>query len=384
MSGVTIKVNPNILQWAVEQAPFGTLDEKLMGKIKKWISGEKLPTFNQVETLSKKTNIPFGYFFLDEPPKEELSILEFRTIDNDLIEKPSRELIDTIGKMKEIQEWMREYRIDRGFGQIDVVGSIRKEQDVIAISDKIRRDLSLENGWFFDSENMKSSFKIIRSKLEAIGIIVMMNGIVGNNTRRALNPSEFRGFVLIDDIAPVIFINARDSDGAKLFTIVHELVHVWLGLSDFYNTHDYLYNKDSEVFCNKVTAEFLLPLTQFKRYWSEVKAVYPERVTKLAKQFNVGVVTVARRALDERLITTKEYDLIVNKQIEMYQLQQKKKSTGGDYYSTMGTRLDRNLVNAVNDYVNAGKMTYTEAYRLTNTSRNTFDKVVEQFGGIWR
>ena len=110
MTSVEVNIQPEIIKWALTQAPTAKFDENLMANIAKWLDGTKTPTFKQVEKFSKKTNIPLGYFFLQEPPVEQIKLLEYRTVDSiQLGDNPSRNLIDTIYSMESVQEWLRDY-----------------------------------------------------------------------------------------------------------------------------------------------------------------------------------------------------------------------------------------------------------------------------------
>lgn len=101
-------------------------------------------------------------------------------------------------------------------------------QDAQSIVDRIRKDLELDTTWYEKCRNSREAFGFIRGQLETCGVIVMMNGVVGKNTHRALDINEFRAFTMVDEWAPLVFINAADSNGARLFSLLHEAAHIWL------------------------------------------------------------------------------------------------------------------------------------------------------------
>ena len=75
-----VNINPKILSWGIIRA--GHTIEEIIEKnpaVKAWMDGTKQPTVKQLEDFSKKIYLPFGYFFLPEPPQEELPIPFFRT-----------------------------------------------------------------------------------------------------------------------------------------------------------------------------------------------------------------------------------------------------------------------------------------------------------------
>ena len=385
MPAVNVNIEPEIIKWALSQTQKEKLGDKLMSHITQWLNGTKTPTFNQIEDFSRKANIPLGYFFLQTPPVEQLDLLEYRTVDSIQLVNPSRNLIDTVHEMENIQDWMRDYRQDLGYDTLTIVGCMKNSGNVQTIMNRIRKDLELDIKWYERCKDSRDAFGVIRSQVEACGVIVMMNGIVGKNTHRTLDINEFRAFAMIDEWAPLIFINAADSNGARLFSLLHEVAHIWIGLDDLYNDrHNRVDGVSSvEVLCNAVAGELLVPKYIFLDKWDDNAADIEKAITELAGYFRCGESVIARKALDCKKITRDVYTKIVQTAINNYnQIKEKRESSGGNYYNTMFSRLDGHFVNALCESINMGRTSYTEAYRLTNTSGKTFPEVVRHFGGV--
>ncbi len=383
MPMVNVDIKPEVIRWALSQADEEQIGVHMMDGVKKWIDGTKKPTFNQIEAFSKKVNIPLGYFFLQAPPEEKIQLLEYRTVDSAELVRPSRDLIDTIHEMERIQDWMKEYRLDTGFSVLPIVGSLKGNSDVDSIAQTIRNDLDLDYDWYKNSRNISDAFNRVRSLLEYSGIVVMLNGIVGNNTHRALNIEEFRAFAMVDEWAPLIFINNADSQGAKLFSLFHEMAHIWLGEDDLYNDRIATQKvKPIEVLCNAVASELMVPFDLFINEWSNCQTKDDrERITIISKAFKCGESVIARKALDAKKINNEMYKNVISDAIKAYKDKRTTKASGGDYYKTMASRLDSCFVRALCESVNMGRTTYTEACKLTNTSRKTFPEIAAKFGG---
>ena len=385
MPTVNVKIRPEIINWALSQTQEEKLGEKLMNNITKWLNGTKTPTFNQIEDFSRKSNIPLGYFFLQTPPVEKMDLLEYRTVDSIQLANPSRNLIDTIHEMESIQDWMKAYRHDMGFDEVSVVGCMSGVKDANQIVDRIHTDLNISKNWYETIKDSREAFAYIRSQLEICGVVVMMSGIVGKNTHRALDVNEFRAFAMVDEWAPLIFINTADSNGAKLFSLLHEIAHIWLGKSDLFNDRQSRTTgvSDIEMICNAVAGEVLVPKDIFLRKWNEHNTEIYTRISDLAKYFRCGEVVIARKAIDCDKIDQKTYNQVVRTAIENYnRMKESKETSGGNYYNTMGSRLDGCFVRALCESINVGRTTYTEAYRLTNTSRKTFSEIAQRLGGV--
>ena len=375
-----VEISPNIFDWILKTAPLEGVDDKTMANFHDWKNNEKQPTFNQIEDFSKKTRIPLGYFFLDTPPVEQYPLLKFRTINSATKTNPSRDLIDTYYHMTAVQDWMREYLIEAGNEKLNFIGSLKNEKKADKIAAVIRSTINLENDWYTKSKTSENSFNILRQCFEEIGILVMKNGIVGQNTHRPLDIQEFRAFTLLDDYAPLVFINNKDKDGGQLFSLLHEIVHIWLGINSFYNdTHGISFNIDPlETICNAVAAELLVPRENFIERWNDGNnMVIEENIDKLVKHFKCGRSVIIRKAYDNKLITMEQFKELTNYIIAVYR-KDKPKSKGGDHYKTLESRYSPRFILALANSINEGRTLYKEVSKLTGANRVIFEKFVSE------
>jgi Zn-dependent peptidase ImmA (M78 family) len=374
----TVQVSSNIWNWVSAAVQ---LNDANRANLELWRSGEKQPTFNQLEDFSNKTRIPLGYFFLNSPPVESLKILEFRTVDSLSLQNPSRDLVDTVRQMENVQEWMREYVIAAQGEQVSFVGTLDINDDVSSRAVAIRKAISLPVNWYEQSKTTDDSFKFIRQAISNVGVIVMMNGIVGSNTHRTLNVDEFRAFTLIDEYAPLIFVNSADSRGGMLFSLLHEFIHIGIGMSSLFNAGigDSNSVNPREVVCNAVTAEILAPLSDFGDKWQNTNGELEERISAIAAHFKCSQSVIARRAFDCHFITNNEYNRLVSRARQI--IKTKPANSGGDYYKTQATRIDRKFLLALNASLHEGRTLHTEAFRLTNTNRSTFEELISEVRG---
>ena len=383
MSSIAVDVSPEVIDWVMRSVT-NNLNDGVLENLIKWKTGDKKPTFNQVETISKATRIPLGYFFLQTPPVETFPILQHRTIGSQSADTPSRELIDTINDMENIQEWMRSYMIESDYDCLAVVGCKKNERNPHEVVKSVRKELEIKKDWYKDINDATEAFRFFRKRLEDIGILVMMSGIVGNNTHRPLDISEFRAFTLIDEYAPLIFINANDSQSAKLFSLLHELSHIWVGVDNFYNDRYGNANTVSavEVICNAIAAEILVPNELFVTEWGKMRGQDALiKVSEAKKIFRCGVVVAARKALDNQYINKTQYQAIVDEAIAQFH-DSRRGASGGNYYATAASRIDKRFLIALDNSTKEGKTQFTDAFRLTNTNRNTFSNLMEKVRGI--
>ena len=259
---VRVDVAPDLLQWAVDRAGWDdeTVDKRAP-KLDEWAAGRK-PTLKQLEKFARDTHTPLGLLFLPEPPEEKVPIPDMRTLGNAGVARPSADLLDVIYLCQARQQWYRGYAVDHGLAPPDFVGSATTDDSPSLIADQIRNLLNFDVADRAVFSNWEDALRRLIDRIEAIGVLVMVSGIVGSNTHRVLDPQEFRGLALADPVAPLIFVNGADTKAAQIFTMIHELAHIWLGesaLSDAAMKAQY--GQEHELWCNRVAAEVLVPLT---------------------------------------------------------------------------------------------------------------------------
>jgi Zn-dependent peptidase ImmA (M78 family) len=384
-SMVEIDVSPSVLYWALNRTKDETVIKEKFPQISEWLSKRSNPTLRQLEKLAKMTHVPIGYFFLHEPPEERLPVPYFRTIDKQSIYKRqfSSELIETVQTMKLRQDWMREYLIEQGQEPLDFINSAKLQDKPYQVAKNIRNALGLKEGWANDLPSWTLALRELQKKIEDVGIIVVVNSIVGNNTHRNLDVEEFRGFVLVDDYAPLIFINGADFKAAQMFTLAHELAHLWFGRSAVFDLKELEpANDEMEQFCNYVAAEFLVPEDEFRAIWSSIsyESKHFEYFQELARYFKVSELVVARKALDIGYITKKHFKEFYNNYQTEKILDNHNANSGGDFYINQNFRLGRRFAEAVISAVREGKILYREAYQLTELYGDTFHKYAKSLG----
>lgn len=364
-----VNINPELIKWAINRSGVEALENRFP-KINEWIIGKKQPTLKQLEELAKATSTPLGYFFLDEPPTEKLTVPFYRTLGYGDHFNPSPELLDTLKIMEQRRDWLRSYLIEHGNEPLHYVGSAKIDFSPIEVAKMIREELAITEGWASECRNWEEALRLLIKKIEKIGIMVSVNSIVGNNTKRKLNVAEFRGFVLVDDYAPLIFINGADGKAAQMFTLAHELAHIWYGSSAIFDLEK-LQPSDEKIeqICNQTAAEFLVPETEILNLWNEISDKKSYQV--FARHFKVSELVIVRRLLDLELISKEEY-------LSFYSERNVVDSTPNkgrpDFYTVVRQRVGRLFSDAIINDTKQGNTLYRDAYRLLGISGETFEK----------
>jgi len=368
-------INKEIIEWAIIRN--GNSLEEFYAQnpnVESWIKGEKNPTVKQLENFTHKVHVPFGYMFLPKPPNETIPLPFFR-IGKKNTNKVSLNVFHTIQIIQDRQNWLTEYLEELNFPDLDFVGKYSIKNSYIEIVNDIRNVLKLELDWASRHNKWEEALDYLTNKIEEAGIIVTYNGIVGSNTHRVIDVNECRGFVLVNNKAPFLFINSADAKAAQMFTIIHELAHVWLGKSAGFDNANLLPADDPlEILCDKVAAELLVPEIYFLKKWETT-----QDFKYLSRIFKVSPIVIGRRALDLNLINLKYFMDFYNNYMSYFKTNKDKQSSGGDFYATTKKRISLRFAAFVNNAVKENKLLYRDAYRLTSMKGETYNKFINEY-----
>lgn len=360
----TANINSDMLTWARTRSGYSLSafaskcaisEERLV----QWESGTHTMTFNQAMHFAEKAHIPFGYLFLATPPVEMLPIPDLRTPGSHPVHQPSAELLDLVKLMLQRQEWYREYLRQQLVEQNPWVGRLSMHSNIDIIVEDIRQ--ALQVGLYPERGNSDAYYRDLIVRIELLGILVMRQANLGHFTR-LLQVEEFRGFAITDEYAPVIFVNHADAPGARLFTLIHELCHIWIGHSGI-SDGDARTTRQEEMLCNAVAAEFLVPKEEFIQLWQPTPEHWQDNLAPLERHFRVSRWVLARRALTLQFIGYDDYArYIAGLKAEW---QKREKSDGGpNYYRTKKAQISLPFSRAVVGQAMSGQILLREASSL--------------------
>ncbi len=380
---VRAAVKPELLVWARERSRLPAEElKRRFPRLDEWERGDRTPTLRQLESFASATHTPVGFLFLTEPPEEKVPIPDYRTMEDAGIGPPSPDLLDTIFQCQQRQEWYRDFsRLNRG-DPVAFVGSLDTHATVVRAAETMRDTLS------FDADARGSTWgealRRLSEHAEDAGVLVMVNGVVGSNTHRRLDPHEFRGFALVDPLAPLVFINGADTKAAQLFTLAHELAHLWLGetaLSDA----DLVRRPTTTIerWCNQVAAEFLVPIEAIRDDYDAERPITQE-LERLARRFKVSTLVVLRRLNDADRIGWDAYREAYQAELRRILEILRERGTGGgggDFYNTQPVRVSKRFARAVITSTLEGQTLYRDAFQMLGFKKlSTFQELATRLG----
>ena len=380
---VRVEVNPELLIWARERSGL-ELDDlvRRYPKLPQWEAGALSPTLKQLESYAQTTHAPVGYLLLPEPPQEELPIPDFRTMRGEQIRRPSPDLLETIFQCEQRQEWYRDFARAAGDDPLPFVESLTTGTPIVEAAALMRESLGFEVA--DRGASWSDALRVLIDAAEAIGVLVMVNGIVGSNTHRKLDPDEFRGFALVDRYAPVVFVNGADTKAAQIFTLAHELAHLYLGQSALSDaTMTTVPMEEAELWCNQVAAEFLLPLDAVRDGFIAEQPLRDE-LDRFARAYKVSTLVVLRRIFDAGRMELDAYRTAYRAELQrLLRLSEERGDAGGgNFFNTQPLRVSRRFARAVIGSTLEGQTLYREAFQMLGFRKvSTFHELASRLRG---
>lgn len=375
-------VRPSILIWARESA--GLSLEEAAAKVgindARGVSGaDRLGTLETDEgevsravllKMAKAYRRPLVSFYLSEPPRRGDRGEDFRTV-------PDRHtdcepLVDALVRdIRSRQAVVRAVLVDEDESKpLKFVGSMSRDDGIGAVLASIKQTLNFDLAEFRAQGSAESGFAMLRSRVEAAGVFVLLIGNLGSH-HSAIDVEAFRGFALADSIAPFIVVNDQDAKSAWSFTLLHELAHLWLGSTGVSGGH---IEGVTEQFCNDVASGFLLPhgeLDQIEIGHGTSQAEASYLISAFADERLISRSMVAYRLLRAGKIGT----LMWRNLAEAFKTEwqhsraaQRERARGLDggpnYYIVRRHRLGAALLNFVARNMSEGVLTPTRASKL--------------------
>jgi Zn-dependent peptidase ImmA (M78 family)/transcriptional regulator with XRE-family HTH domain len=349
--------------------------------IAQWETEKTLPDFRKAQKLATALHIPFGYLFLSHRPKNDIKVPDLRTVGSKPITEFTPNLLDQLRNLLLKQEWYRDYATEEGRKPLSFVGRFSVNSSYEKVAADIANELGINSQFRAAASNWEGFLTNFMANAEAAGILVIRSGVVASASQRPLSVKEFRGFVLSDPIAPLVFINGADSTSAQVFTLAHELVHLWIGKSGISNPNPKKRSTDEtntvERFCNQVAAELLVPHAEFLRRWRGTVTV-EENVKTLVRYFRVSTHVILRQAFEQDKISRQEYEDRIQAEEDRFKAQQEERESGGNFYRTMRVRNSRILVSSVLEAIQTTKIGLRDAATLLGCKVPTLKNVASE------
>ncbi|MBL8202011.1 MAG: ImmA/IrrE family metallo-endopeptidase [Chromatiales bacterium] len=378
----TVAASVPVLRWAARRARLD--DGFLAGRFRKWplwLTSEAQPTLKQLEDFARLTHTAIGYFFLPQPPALVLPVPDFRTLRDEALDEPSTNLLDTLYLCQQRQDWYREHARMHGLPALAFVGSANLQEAPEAVAGRLRQTLGLSAEARRQLPTWTDALRQLIAKAEDAGVMVMASSVVGSNSHRKLDVGEFRGFALADPLAPLVFLNGADSKAAQMFTLAHELAHVWLGATGVSDSQaGEVPEQQIERWCNQVAAELLMPM-------EEVRAAHrrnvpiPEAIQRLARDFKVSTLVALRRLFDAGYISRTALWQRYREEQERLRALKDRTSGGGDFYRSLSARTSKRFARAIVSSTLEGLTSFPDAFRMLGVRKTaTFYEAARELG----
>jgi len=383
-------ITAKVFKWARESAK---MTEEIaaskvavsIDKFKDWEDGEDFPTIRQAQTLAKAYRRPFALFFLPDVPTDFQPLQDFRKTGSKELSTSS---IFIIREIQQKQAWISEVNEDNNENRVPFIGRFSIKDNPVLVAKDILATLNI------NPLNYKSNNPIIEwiDKAESNGIFISRTSFI--HSRLKLDSNEIQGFAIADDFAPFIFINSDDWNAPQLFTLVHELSHLWIaetGISNevepsIKNVGDY---NPIELFCNEVAANALMPkefvdsldskaFDNAKEVFINAKMIGVSSFALLVRALNLNIISLSTYKQLKHLADIEYNEFLKREEAKKIKQKEKEKSGGPNYFLLQLNRNSRLFTQTVLDAFRGGVIEPSMASNLLNVQVNKFPKLEAQ------
>ncbi|MDO5099539.1 MAG: ImmA/IrrE family metallo-endopeptidase [Corynebacterium sp.] len=353
---IRVPIKRQVLEWAIGKTgmPISELSQLPdFKKITSWLDGSQQPTLRQAKALADKAHTLFPYLLLEQPIEEEVDLPDFRTVGSVGVKNPSADLKQVIEDCRGRLDWYVEYVQEFDIHQEETLPTYTLESNPEQAAREVRDRMGWEPGHYALGD--KAVTQLSRF-IENTGVLVMRSSVVRNNTHRPLDPEEFRGFTLVDRGFSLIFVNAKDTKSAQLFSLAHELGHVLLGEPGI-SGEEIDGAPDIERWCNRFAAEFLIPASYFRQMWRE----FPneaDAIATIVHRLGVSPAAAVWRGVDLGLINREDAHELIE---ECSYSGPIKKPDGGNGINNMRPRIGERFLSAAADAVGTDLLSLRDA-----------------------
>lgn len=380
-------ITPKILSWARDSArmPLDVAASKI-GKpieiLEEWESGVSQPTIKQAEKLAKIYKRPFALFFLPEIPKDFHPLQDFRKSDSIKLTTGS---IFIIREIQQKQAWLSDVLQENGEEKLPFIGKYSINDSPEKVAKDILSTLNINTNNYTETNPIKEWV----NKAELSGIYISRTSFI--HSRLTLDKNEVQGFAIADPYAPFVFVNSKDWAAPQLFTLIHEIAHLWISETGISNEIEFEQTKSKahpvEIFSNEVAANILMPkeliFSLDAKTFDNSKEVF-----NTAKLLGVSSFALLFRAFTLAIIDVEKYKSLKNqatidfnaflKREELKKEKQKKQKGGPNPYLLKLNKNSRLFTQFVLDGFKSGFVEPTQASFLLNTPINKFNKLESQ------
>ncbi len=380
-------ITPKILTWARESArmPLDVAASKI-GKsieiIEEWESGVSQPTIKQAEKIAKIYKRPFALFFLPEIPKDFYPLQDFRKSDSIKLTTGS---VFIVREIQQKQAWLSDVLQENGEEKLPFIGKYTIKDSPEKVAKDILSTLNINPSNYTETNPIKEWV----NKAELSGIYISRTSFI--HSRLTLDKNEIQGFAIADPYAPFIFVNSKDWAAPQLFTLIHEIAHLWVSETGISNEIEFEQAKSKahpvEIFSNEVAANILMPkeliFSLDSRIFDNSKEVF-----NTAKVLGVSSFALLFRAFNLEIIDVKKYNSLKNqatidfnaflKREELKKEKQKEQKGGPNPYLLRLNKNSRLFTQFVLDGFKSGFVEPTQASFLLSTPINKFNKLESQ------